>query len=84
MILTTDEWTIVAISSRPGFWDYEPGVTVKELLREAHNEVVLLMHRKARGGWVLVARLAPPAWRHVKRWRDRHPLTLPAVREHRA
>jgi hypothetical protein len=76
MHLTLDKWTVVATSTQPGVWTYEPGVYSKSLTRDAHDEVVLTMHRKVFGGWELVARIAPGCWRHVKRWRDRHPLAV--------
>jgi hypothetical protein len=84
MHLTPDTWTVVATSVQPGVWNYEPGVYSKSLIRDAHDEIVLLMHRRVPGGWKLVARIAPGCWRHVKRWRDRHPVQLPEVRKYRA
>ena len=88
MILTLDSWTVVATSTtvRSGerYWDYGPGVTIKSLQRDAQDEIVLAMHRRIPGGWELVARIAPPAWRHVKRWRDRHPVQLPHMAPRRA
>jgi hypothetical protein len=81
VILTLDSWTVVATSTTSRglyrHWDYEPGVMVRSLQRDAQDEVVIAMQRRVPGGWELVARIAPPAWRHVKRWRDANPIMLP-------
>jgi hypothetical protein len=86
--LTLDSWTVVATSTTSRglyrHWDYEPGVMVRSLQRDAQDEVVIAMQRRVPGGWELVARIAPADWRKVKRWRDNNPLMLPEVRKYRA
>ena len=86
MSVTLDEWTVVARSTRPGLWIYaewleqsapKPAIAIRRFTLDAQNEAVVVMHRKIAGGWELVARLPPQSWRHVKRWRDRNPLSLP-------
>jgi hypothetical protein len=80
--LTTDGWTLIAKSYRGADawrrWRYEPDADLATVFRGVNDETVLLMHRRAESEWELVARIAPPAWRHVKRWRDRHPLAVHA------
>jgi hypothetical protein len=78
VILTADSWTVIASSGRRAdarrSWRFKPGYNGEEMLAAAFAERVLLMHRRADNEWELVARIAPGCWRHVKRWRDRHPL----------
>jgi hypothetical protein len=78
MNLTTTEWTVVARSATTSHnervWDYEAGVKPGSLYRDAEDEIVLMMQRRVPGGFDLVARIAPPAWRAVKRWRDANPV----------
>jgi hypothetical protein len=77
-MLTRDTWTVIATSGlsrhNERIWNYEPGVMPASLRRDAEDEIVLMMQRRVPGGFDLVARIAPPAWRGVKRWRDANPV----------
>ena len=67
--ITADNWTVVA--TRTGiYWtwrdDYH-SVPAHQALRAASdaNEIIL-MHRRIKDGWELVARLSGPAWRRFQ------------------
>jgi hypothetical protein len=68
MNLSLDRWTTVAHRVQDaGRWDWVEGVAVKLLHRAVENDDVILMHRHHVGGIDLVARLAGPNWRRLRR-----------------
>lgn len=73
MNLTPDKWTIIATSDTPGRWKFQPGHTSTDAMDRAKCGEWIVMHRKADGGWQLLARLSSPAWRKLDRWCERNP-----------
>lgn len=58
-------WTVVA--TRLGnTWRYRDGWDAKQLMAAAETDEIILMHRRVKDGWELVAQLAGPAWRRLQ------------------
>jgi len=79
--LSHDRWTVVATSytdiGATRLWRFAYGHDERATYDAAFSERIILMHRRRDNGWELVARLPPPSWRHLVRWRQRRPLILP-------
>jgi hypothetical protein len=74
MMLTIDKWTTVAHRGLTGsgvhayhVWRWVEGVQVKTLHEDVAADRVILMHRHSPEGVELVARVAGPAWRRLRR-----------------
>ena len=68
-MLTPDKWTVVAhsLENTERDWSWVQGFSPKQVLQDAADDKVILMHRKDKiGGVQLVARLAGAEWRKMQ------------------
>jgi len=64
--LNTQSWTVVMRQPiKSSEWFTEPGHNKHQLVNDAYNDKIILMHRKAGEGWEAVARLPGPYWRRM-------------------